>query len=65
MALDQKRLENLIVTNLESAGFKEAGQYSKVRELAEAISKAVVTEITTNAQTIVASGSSAGPWPIK
>ena len=65
MALSQKRLEDLIVTNLESAGFKESGQYSRVREMAEAISKAVVEEITSNAKTVVGSGSSAGSWPVK
>ncbi|ENM6576157.1 hypothetical protein [Vibrio fluvialis] len=65
MALDQKRLEDLIVAKMEAEGATEEGEFSWVRKIASAVSKAVVEEITANAKAAVGSGSSAGDWPIE
>ncbi|ELH7950678.1 hypothetical protein Q9F39_002160 [Vibrio fluvialis] len=65
MALDQKRLEDLIVVKMEAEGATEEGEFSWVRKIARAVSQAVLEEITANAKASVSSGSSAGDWPIK
>ncbi|ELP2650031.1 hypothetical protein R1U54_000084 [Vibrio fluvialis] len=65
MALDQKRLEDLMVKKMEAEGATEEGEFSWVRPIARAFSKALVEELTGNAKASVGSGSSAGDWPIK
>ena len=65
MALDQKRLESAIVAEMEKQGANAGGEYSWVQKMAQAISTAVIHEITANAKAIVASGNSAGSWPVE
>ncbi len=64
MALSDSSLKSKIVTELEARGFVTTGEFAKGADLAEAIAKAVVAEITENAQVNVTSGSSAGAYKI-
>lgn len=65
MALSKSSLKDRILSELEGQGFVTTGNYAKSDELAQAIANAVVDQITANAKAVVASGSSAGNWPIE
>lgn len=65
MALSKSSLKDRILSELQGQGFVTTGNHAKSDELAQAIANAVVDEITANAKAAVASGSSAGNWPIK
>lgn len=65
MAISSDSLEGKIISNLKGAGFVLEGTHAKTKEFAQAIAKAVVEEITKNAQVIVGSGSSAGTYKVK
>lgn len=64
MALDANALSDLIMTELESAGFAGGGQYSRAQEMADAIAEAVVSHIQASAEVPVTSGSSAGTYKV-
>jgi hypothetical protein len=49
MALSANTLKGLILTELESKGFKISGDHSRNADYAEAIAKAIVNHITTSA----------------
>ncbi|MGL4193176.1 MAG: hypothetical protein ACRCRU_11575 [Vibrio sp.] len=65
MALSKSSLKDKIISELESQGFVTSGQHAMAQKMAQAIANAVVDEITANAKAAVASGSSAGNWPIQ
>lgn len=64
MPLDKGSLKARVVNEMKSKGFVTEGEFAKAADLAEAIANAVVDEITSNAQVIVASGSSAGSYKV-
>lgn len=64
MALNNRALTAMIVTQLEKQGFETTGEDSKAEELAEAIATAVVSHITASAEVTVAGGSSAGKYKV-
>lgn len=49
---------------MNARGFVTEGEFAKGADLAEAIARAVVAEITENAQVIVNKGSSAGEYKV-
>jgi hypothetical protein len=53
MALSADGLKSLIISNLQLAGFATGNQYSKIPDFAEAVAKAIVTEIQSNAVVMV------------
>lgn len=59
MALSSGSLKGKIMANLESYGFV-ANDHGRMDELADAIAKAVVAEVTGNAEVIVKGGGSYG-----
>ncbi|WP_073605343.1 hypothetical protein [Vibrio aerogenes] len=61
MALNADLLEQLIVENLDNAGFNTSNTHSQVTELADAIAKAIVLHIQENAVVIVDSV----PYPVR
>lgn len=63
MALNNSSLSSKIVTNLKEAGFA-AGEHAKFNQLSDAIAKAVIDEITTNAEVAVTKGNSAGTYKV-
>ena len=65
MALSAKSLEEKAVTNLKAEGFNPDGEHAWARKFIRAISKAVVDEITSNAEVPVTGGSSAGKYKVK
>lgn len=65
MALSQSSLKSKIETQLQNAGFVLTGEHSRASAMAQAIATAVVDEITSNAQVIVAGGSSSGTYQVK
>ncbi|MEZ8115179.1 hypothetical protein ACED44_09585 [Vibrio splendidus] len=64
MALTDGSLKNKIVKEMNARGFVTEGEFAKGADLAEAIARAVVAEITENAQVIVNKGSSAGEYKV-
>ncbi|WP_299144322.1 hypothetical protein [uncultured Vibrio sp.] len=64
MALSSQSLTDTIVSELKSKGFVTQGEHAQIANLAEAIARAVVTEITQNAQVTVTKGSSAGSYKV-
>lgn len=64
MPLDKSSLKAKIVKEMKGKGMVTEGEFAKAADLAEAIANAVVDEITSNAQVIVASGSSAGSYNV-
>ena len=64
MALSSDSLKNNIITEMKSHGFIVEGEFAKAGDLAEAIAKAVVNEINSNAKVIIKTGSSAGEYSI-
>ncbi len=63
MALSDSSLSSKIVSNLEGLGFKQ-GEHANFDKLAQAVAKAVVAEIQSNAEVAVTSGSSAGSYKV-
>lgn len=64
MALSSGSLENKIVSELQARGFITEGEHAKAALMAAAIAAAVIDEITSNAQVVIASGSSAGTYAV-
>jgi len=64
MPLQSTTLTDLIVSNLESAGFDVSNKHSQINVLANAIAKAVVEHIQADAKVTVGSGSSAGMYDV-
>ena len=65
MALTQSSLEDKIEKNLKSQGFETRGTHGYAFKMCQAIAKAVVDEITQNAEVPVTGGSSSGIYKIK
>lgn len=65
MALSKASLKERLITELQAQGFVTEGEHAMAQKMAEAISNAVVDEMTVNAKADVASGSSEGKWPIR
>jgi len=64
MALSDSSLKTKIVAELQAQGFDTGNEFAKTQQMAEAIAKAVVDEITSNAEVVVAGGSSAGSYQV-
>lgn len=64
MALSSDSLKSKLITELHALGFVTDGQFAKSADFAEAIAKAVVSEITQNAAVEVTAGSSAGSYKV-
>lgn len=64
MALSDTSLKTKINQQLVSAGFVITGEHSRISDMAAAIAKAVVSEITENGLVVIADGSSSGPHKI-
>lgn len=64
MALSDSSLKQKILDEMKALGFVTTGEFAKNADFAEAIAKAVIAEITENAQVVVASGSSAGTYDV-
>lgn len=64
MALNDGALKSLILGNLTAAGWNVGNEHARTAELAEAIAKAVVTHIQTDAQVAVTGGSSSGSYKV-
>lgn len=64
MALSAGSLESKIINELQARGFVTAGQHAMAGQMAAAIAKAVIDEITANAQVNVTSGSSSGTYKV-
>lgn len=62
MALDASTLQSAIESEMEAEGFDL--DKGKASVLAAAVAKAVVDHITTDAEVVVPSGSSAGTYPV-
>lgn len=64
MALSSGSLEAKIISELQAQDFITEGQHAFVGKMAAAIAKAVIDEITANADVVVAAGSSAGTYKV-
>lgn len=64
MPLDKSSLKAKIIKEMNGKGIVTEGEFAKAADLAEAIASAVVDEITSNAQVVVTSGSSAGSYKV-
>ena len=64
MPLDKGSLKAKIIKEMNGKGIVTEGEFAKAADLAEAIASAVVDEITSNAQVVVTSGSSAGSYKV-
>lgn len=64
MALSSSSLEGKILTQMEAQGIITTGEHAKAALMAAAIAAAVIDEITSNAQVVVAGGSSAGTYAV-
>jgi hypothetical protein len=65
MALQVANLKNLIISNLQTAGFDSGNDYAWLDQFALALATAIVTEIQANAQVTIPSGSSAGSYQVQ
>jgi len=65
MAISKSSLKNKIESELESAGFVLTGEHAQASAMAQAIANAIIDEITSNAQVVVAGGSSSGTYQVK
>jgi hypothetical protein len=65
MPLTKASLEGRIVSAMEAQGANAEGEHSWVNKMASAIAQAVVEEITSNGQVVIASGSSAGTYKVQ
>lgn len=64
MALSNESLEEKIISELQGKGFTTDGQHAFAGKMAVAIAKAVIDEITANADVVVTAGSSAGTYKV-
>lgn len=64
MALSASKLEQLVLSKLQAAGFTTSGEHAKVGVIAKAVAESVVEHITADAQVPVSSGSSAGVYKV-
>lgn len=64
MALSSGSLEAKIISELQAQGFITEGDHAYAGKMAAAIAKAVIDEITANADVVVAAGSSAGTYKV-
>ena len=64
MALSNGSLEAKIISELQAQGFTTEGTYAFAGKMAAAIAKAVIDEITANADVNVTAGSSAGTYKV-
>ncbi len=64
MALSSGSLEAKIISELQAQGFITEGDHAYAGKMAAAIAKAVIDEITANADVIVTAGSSAGTYKV-
>ena len=64
MPLSKSSLKQKLETELKAQGFELGGEFAMAGKFAEAITNAVVDEITQNAQVPVTSGSSAGSYNV-
>ncbi|AVI68293.1 hypothetical protein CKQ84_22025 [Shewanella sp. WE21] len=64
MALSSGSLQSKIVSELQAQGFITEGDHAFAGKMAAAIAKAVIDEITANADVVVAAGSSAGTYKV-
>ncbi|WP_318464751.1 hypothetical protein [Photobacterium leiognathi] len=64
MALSKESLKVKLEGELKAQGFVLDGEFAMAGRMAEAIAKAVVDEITQNAQVPVTGGSSAGTYKV-
>ena len=65
MAITSASLKSKIEIELTSAGFVLTGEHAQASAMAQAIANAIIDEITSNAQVVVAGGSSAGTYQVK
>lgn len=65
MAITSASLKGKIESELENAGFVITGEHAQASAMAQAIANAIVDEITSNAQVVVAGGSSSGTYKVK
>ena len=64
MPLTDTSLKDKINTELTSAGFIITGEHAKISDMATAIAKAVIDEITENGEVVVTGGSSAATYKV-
>lgn len=64
MALSDSSLKTKIISELQAKGFDTGNEFAKTQQMAEAIAKAIVDEITSNAEVTVTGGSSAGSYKV-
>ncbi|MEL4243335.1 hypothetical protein [Shewanella xiamenensis] len=64
MALSNGSLESKIIRELQAQGFTTEGPHAFAGKMAAAIAKAVIDEITANADVVVTAGSSAGTYKV-
>ncbi|MGI2101917.1 hypothetical protein ACRN9O_14080 [Shewanella oncorhynchi] len=64
MALSSGSLEAKIISELQAQGFITEGDHAYAGKMAAAIAKAVIDEITANADVNVTAGSSAGTYKV-
>lgn len=64
MALSSGSLEAKIIRELQAKGFITEGDHAYAGKMAAAIAKAVIDEITANADVNVTAGSSAGTYKV-
>lgn len=64
MALSSGSLQSKIVSELQAQGFITEGDHAFAGKMAAAIAKAVIDEITANADVVVTAGSSAGTYKV-
>ncbi len=64
MALSKSSLKEKIVSNLQAQGFITKGEHAFAAKMAEAIANAVIDEITSNGEAVIAGGSSRGSHKI-
>lgn len=64
MALSSGSLQSKIVSELQAQGFITEGDHAFAGKMAAAIAKAVIDEITANADVNVTAGSSAGTYKV-
>ncbi|KEK29145.1 hypothetical protein [Shewanella xiamenensis] len=64
MALSNGSLESKIINELQAQGFTTDGTHAFAGKMAAAIAKAVIDEITANADVVVTAGSSAGTYKV-
>lgn len=64
MALSSGSLQSKIISELQAQGFITEGEHAFAGKMAAAIAKAVIDEITANADVNVTVGSSAGTYKV-